>query len=430
MFDVPFRTLRCSLLGLAMAAALPAAIAEAAGAAAVDTAAAGGAPSLSLPQALALALDHNPSLRAARQALAASEGAVLQSQARPNPELAYSQEDTRSSTRTATLQWSQTVEIGGKRTARMRVAERGRDVARAELAAAEAALRADARAAFFGLLAAQQRVSLAVQTLEIARNAREAAAKRVAAGKIAPLEEAKARVAESGAQLELAQAQSGLRVARGQMTALWGDAVRPFGEAVGGVDALPEVPALEVLQQRMELAPAVLRARQALAQSRAAAELERARRLPDPTLSLGVKRATEMGRNQLVVGVSVPLPVWDSNRGNQLQALRLADRAEDELQAVRIQLQTQLFEAREQLQASRQQARLLAGEVLPTARTAYELAARGFALGKFAYLDVLDAQRTWAEARRQYLEQLLATQRAAADMDRLLGAEPPDHTTP
>lgn len=444
MFDVPFRTLRCSLLGLAMAAAWPVARAEAVHAAEADTAAVGrtpvgdvsvgDAPSLSLPQALALALDHNPGLRAARQALAASEGAVLQSQARPNPELAYSQEDTRSSTRSVTLQWNQTVEVGGKRAARMRVAERGRDVVRAELAAAEAALRADVRAAFFSLLAAQQRVSLARQTLEIARGAREAAAKRVAAGKIAPLEETKARVAESGAQLELAQAQSGLRVARGQMQALWGDAVRPFADAIGegsgGVDALPEVPALQALQQRMEQAPAMLRARQALAQSRAAAELERARRLPDPTLSLGVKRATEVGRNQLVVGISVPLPVFDSNRGNQLQALRLADRAEDELQAVRIQLQAQVFEAREQLQASSQQARLLAGEVLPTARTAYELAARGFALGKFAYLDVLDAQRTWSEARSQYLEQLLATQRAAADIDRLLGAEPSDRTTP
>ena len=435
MFDVPFRTLRCSLLGLAVTAALSAAQAESANAVAVDTAPAGAAPALSLPQALDLALVHNPGLRAARQALAASEGAVLQSQARPNPELAYSQEDTRSSTRSVTLQWNQTVEVGGKRAARMRVAERGRDVAQAELAAAEATLRADVRAAFFGLLAAQQRVSLAGQTLDIARSAREAAAKRVAAGKIAPLEETKARVAESGAQLELAQAQSGLRVARSQMKALWGEALRPFGEAMGegsgGVDALPEVPALETLQQRLEQAPALLRARQALAQSRATAELERARRLPDPTLSLGVKRATEVGRNQLVVGVSVPLPLLDSNRGNQLQALRLADRAEDELQATRIQLQTQLFEAREQLQASSQQARLLAGEVLPTARTAYELAARGFALGKFSYLDVLDAQRTWSEARRQYLEQLLATQRAAADIDRLLGAEPaPPSTVP
>ena len=134
-------------------------------------------------------------------------------------------------------------------------------------------------------------------------------------------------------------------------------------------------------------------------------------------------RATEVGRNQLVVGVSVPLPVLDSNRGNQLQALRLADQAEEQLLATRVQLQAQLFEARELLQSSREQARQLAEEVLPTARTAYELASRGFALGKFAYLDVLDAQRTWSEARSQYLDQLLATHRAAADIDRLLGTE-------
>lgn len=428
--SVPSRTPRRSgwvrWAGLAAVASLAGGTALAAPpepAGSVPTASLSALPMLSLQQALALALDNHPGLRAARQALAASEGAVLQSQARPNPELAYTQEDTRRATRTVTMQWNQTVEIGGKRAARMRVAERGRDVAQADLAGTEAALRADVRAAFYGLLAAQLRVELAGQTLEIARNAREAAAKRVAAGKIAPLEETKARVAESGAQLELGQAQSGLRVARSQMQALWGDAVRPFAQADGAVDALPALPSLESLQQRMLQAPALLRARQALEQSRATADLERARRLPDPTLSLGVKRATEVGRNQLVVGVSVPLPILDSNRGNQLQALRLADQAEDQLQATRIQLQAQLFEAREQLQTSSRQAGQLSGEVLPAARSAYELASRGFALGKFAYLDVLDAQRTWSEARVQYLDQLLATHRAAADIARLLGED-------
>lgn len=424
----PMRTIRQGCWSaVAVAACLAAgavAAAEPAGDRASTASAAVALPVLTLEQATALALENNPDLRAARQALAASEGSVLQSRTRPNPELSFLQEDTRRSTRTVTMQWNQTVEIGGKRAARMRVAERGRDVALADLAGAEAALRADVRAAFYGVLAAQQRVQLSGQTLEIARNVRESAAKRVAAGKIPPLEETRARVAESGAQLELGRAQSALRVARSQMQALWGDAVRPYGEADGAVDDLPGVPSLASLQQRMEQAPVLLGARQTLEQRRAAADLESARRIPDPTLSLGVKRATEVGRNQLVVGISVPLPVLDSNRGNQLQALRLADQAEDQLQATRIQLQTQLFEAREQLQTSRLQAGQLSGEVLPAARSAYELASRGFALGKFAYIDVLDAQRTWSEARVQYLDQLLATHRAAADIARLLGEEP------
>src|SRR2546427_878642 len=85
----------------------------------------------------------------------------------------------------------------------MRVAERGRDLAQAELARAEAALRADVGTAFFGVLAAQQRVVLAGQTLEIASSAREAAARRVAAGKVAPLERSEEHTSELQSQSNL-----------------------------------------------------------------------------------------------------------------------------------------------------------------------------------------------------------------------------------
>ena len=379
---------------------------------------------ISLQAALALAMEHNPGLRAAAQALAASEGALIQSRARPNPELAYSQEDTRRETRSMTLQWNQSIEIGGKREARMKAAGHGRELARAELEAAQAGLRADVRTAFANVLAGQQRVQLHQKTLEIAGSARDAAAKRVLAGKVAPLEETKARVAESSAELALAQARSGLRVARQQLAALWGAQPAAFGSAVGELAQLPVLPDEGLMLEKLEHSPQMLRAQQAVFQARSVAELERAKRLPDPSVSLGMKRAQEVGRNQLVVGISVPLPILDSNRGNQLQALRLADKAEDELLATRQQMYAQLQQQREQLQSSRAQAEQLAQQVLPAAESAYEVAAKGFALGKFSYLEVLDAQRTLAEARSLYLEQLVATHQAAADITRQLGDVP------
>ena len=379
---------------------------------------------MSLQAALALAMEHNPSLRAAAQAVAASEGAVIQSRARSNPELAYSQEDTRRETRSMTLQWNQPIEIGGKRAARMKAAEHGRELVQAELDAARAGLRADVRAAFAKVLAGQQRVQLHEKTLEIASNARDAAAKRVQAGKIAPLEETKARVAESSAQLALAQAQSGLRVARQQLALLWGAQPASMGRAVGELGDLPALPDSSAMLEKLEHSPQMLRAQHAVLQAKSVAELERAKRLPDPTVSLGMKRAQEVGRNQLVVGISVPLPILDSNRGNQLQALRLADKAEDELLATRQQLNAQLQQQLELLQTSRAQALQLAQQVLPAAESAYEVSAKGFALGKFSYLEVLDAQRTLADARSLYLEQLVATHQAAADITRQLGDVP------
>ncbi|MDP0989561.1 cobalt-zinc-cadmium resistance protein, partial [Klebsiella pneumoniae] len=82
-----------------------------------------------------------------------------------------------------------------------------------------------------------------------------------------------------------------------------------------------------------------------------------------------MKRAQEVGRNQLVFGISIPLPVLDTNRGNQIQALRLADQAEEKLQALRVQMQTDVFQAREQLETSRRLAQQLSTQVLPTAQT-------------------------------------------------------------
>lgn len=409
------------LLGSGLGLFVPCAWAQQA---APTAAAAAAAAPISLQAALALAMEHNPGLRAAAQALAASEGALIQSRARPNPELAYSQEDTRRETRSMTLQWNQSIEIGGKREARMKAAGHGRELARAELEAAQAGLRADVRTAFANVLAGQQRVQLHQRTLEIARSARDAAAKRVLAGKVAPLEETKARVAESSAELALAQARSGLRVARQQLAALWGAQPAAFGSAVGELAQLPVLPDEGLMLEKLEHSPQMLRAQQAVFQARSVAELERAKRLPDPSVSLGMKRAQEVGRNQLVVGISVPLPILDSNRGNQLQALRLADKAEDELLATRQQMYAQLQQQREQLQSSRAQAEQLAQQVLPAAESAYEVAAKGFALGKFSYLEVLDAQRTLAEARSLYLEQLVATHQAAADITRQLGDVP------
>jgi len=409
------------LLGSGLGLFVPCAWAQQAAPTAATAAAA--AP-ISLQAALALAMEHNPGLRAAAQALAASEGALIQSRARPNPELAYSQEDTRRETRSMTLQWNQSIEIGGKREARMKAAGHGRELARAELEAAQAGLRADVRTAFANVLAGQQRVQLHQRTLEIAGSARDAAAKRVLAGKVAPLEETKARVAESSAELALAQARSGLRVARQQLAALWGAQPAAFGSAVGELAQLPVLPDEGLMLEKLEHSPQMLRAQQAVFQARSVAELERAKRLPDPSVSLGMKRAQEVGRNQLVVGISVPLPILDSNRGNQLQALRLADKAEDELLATRQQMYAQLQQQREQLQSSRAQAEQLAQQVLPAAESAYEVAAKGFALGKFSYLEVLDAQRTLAEARSLYLEQLVATHQAAADITRQLGDVP------
>lgn len=89
-----------------------------------QSAAAAAAEPLSLAKAIELALEGNPEVAAAKRQWEATEGQVLQGRSRPNPELAYSLEDTRSKTRTQSWQLNLPLELGGKRAARTKAAEK------------------------------------------------------------------------------------------------------------------------------------------------------------------------------------------------------------------------------------------------------------------------------------------------------------------
>ena len=82
-----------------------------------------------------------------------------------------------------------------------------------------------------------------------------------------------------------------------------------------------------------------------------------------------------------------------------------------------------IFQRGERLRSARATAETLQRDALPGAETAYKAATKGFELGKFGFLDVLDAQRTLLQARTQYFSALAQVHRAAGDLDRLLGNE-------
>lgn len=154
-------------------------------------------PALTLAQAMALALQHSPELRAAQQDVQASEGAVIQAGARPNPELQTLMEDTRAQTRTTTVQLAQPIELGGKRAARVSAAQLAQTQVGIEWQARRAQVRADVTEAFFASAIAQERVRLAQASSELAARASLAVSKRVQAGKVSPVEETRAKVAQA-----------------------------------------------------------------------------------------------------------------------------------------------------------------------------------------------------------------------------------------
>jgi len=376
---------------------------------------------LSLQSAIDLALDAHPEIAAARSDVDTNEGLSLQAGARPNPEISALMEDTRSNTRVTTFQINQPIELGGKREARIEAASKGKTVAEADLASRRAEIRATVITAFFDVLIAQERLGLAQSLADLSHSASDAAKRRVLAGKVSPVEETKAKVAEANVRIELAQAESALAMARKRLAALWGNPLPQFERVLGDAGSMPPLPVLADLQGRLTNAPLIQRARAEVERRQALVDLEKTRSVPDLTVSLGARRNEELGLNQAVLGVSIPLPVFDRNQGNQLAALKQTDKARNELMVTEFRLSSELAQAHERLAAARRQAETLQQDVLSGAASAFEAATRGFELGKFNFLDVLDAQRTLFQAKSQFLQALADAHRASAELERIIG---------
>ncbi len=373
------------------------------------------AASLRLDQAIERALSANAGLRAASHAVAAADGALRHEGAPPNPELSVLREGTHPASHTVLL--SQTVENAGKRAARREVAQLDRAVASDAWLAKAAEIRSGVTAAYFEVLAAQEHAVLAQGALELALKARSVAARRVAAGKIAQLDATRASVAAATARLELAQAEAGLAGAQRRLAALWG-ATGLEGATLAAPDCADRMPSAAALLAALDDTPPLRQARRQADREAAQVRLELARRVPDFTLTVGAKKDEAAGRAQAVLGLSVPLPLFQRNQGNVVAAQQRAAEAQALAEQARHDTRLALAEAASRAQVAQLQVDALRNDMLPAARGALDGAVTGFELGKFTLLDVLDAQRMLAQVRAQYVDALSARNRAGAELRR------------
>ena len=388
--------------------------------------------SLSLREALALALMQSPELAVFSWELRAQDARILQAGRPPNPVVSALVEDLGAATRVTgaeglvqpqtTIQLSQMIELGGKRVARQRLAERTRDLAAWDFEAVLIDVFTRVARTFIDVLASQQAVALSERTLRLVEEVRQTVGARVTAGVVSPIEQTKAEVALATVRIESDRAKRTLAADRTRLAALWGGAAARFESAAGDLTVLPAVPAFGALQDRLARNPELARWSTEIAQREAALEVERSKRVPDVTVSAGYRRFTDLDSNALLIGASVPLPLFDRNRGGIQEASARVSKAQAEQRAAQMRVTTALAEAYRALAGAQDEVATLGANVIPGAQSAFEAVSEGYRLGRFGYLDVLDAQRTLVSANAQYLRALAEFHKAVAEVERLIGA--------
>ncbi|MBW2708378.1 MAG: TolC family protein [Deltaproteobacteria bacterium] len=385
---------------------------------------------VTLQKAIDLTLEHNPVLNASRWERRSMDGRVIQAGLLPNPEIEAETENFAGSgvfhgfnAAETKVQLSQLIELGGKRAKRSTYAALGRDLAQWDYEVILADVVARATLAFMNVLFTQERLTLMRKLLNLANEVLQTTSERVKAGKISPMEKIKAEVDRSASRIDVKHAQFDLKVARRKLSGAWGGTTPTFSEARGRLGNLLPVPSLEALQGMVSRNPDVGRWAVAIEQHRAGVDLEQARGIPDLTVSLGAKHHNEVNDTAFVMGVSIPIPIFDTNQGATLEARDRLSKSKEESRAVWLRVVNNLAETYQRLSRAHMEATDLAEHVLPGAEAAFKASEEGFRHGKFDYLDMLDAQRTLVSMNLRYINALFSYQQARTRVERLIGLD-------
>ncbi len=385
--------------------------------------------SLSLRDALAAALLRSPDLAAEGYEVRAREAEALQAGLLPNPELGIEMENFGGSgpvddfdALESTLVLSQLVELGGKRIKRHRLA-----VSNAHLAGWEYEIRridifSKTAMDFVRLLAAERQLRIAYETRELAQRVFDAVGERVDAGKISPVERTKARVEYARAELEHERAMRTVTASRYRLCSNWGSIDPQFDSLTGDFDSTESLPELDSLLTRVEQNPELARWTAEAARRQAEVELALAQRIPDLTLTGGVRHFNEFDETAFIAGLSMPLPIFDRNQGDILAARLRVFQGDSLEESTRVKIYSAVVQAFQFLDAALLSVQITRDKILPSAEIAFEAAEEAFRQGKIGALSLLDAERTLFEARRQLTDALTSYHLAVIANERLIGA--------
>jgi outer membrane protein TolC len=359
---------------------------------------------VSLPAALARAMEHGPLVRAARERQQAAVTARQGVPKLPNPlvELRgenFGPHDPSQLTHDVFATISQPIELRGKRAARTATADAVVAVADADFQAAQwslafevAGLYVDAlRAREVSATLAGQQASVADLLTTLSNRVREGVS---AEADLRRLEAEHQRLARQALRTEIAARSALLRLSAVVGIDLQADQLLPVTAPA------PELPA-QLDASLVARRPDVEAARTRVARAEASLSVERARGVPDVVFTTGYKRTS--GLDTGVAAVTLPINLFDRNRVAKAVAT-------GEIAAARLELQgtEQLAVADAQAQvsaATRLAAQAAAApDLLEPALVVRTAARAAYMEGRGDVLQLVDAERVYAETAREVIE--------------------------
>lgn len=378
---------------------------------------------LSLPELEGLALANNPTLEQARAGTAQAFGQRVQQGLYPNPEVGYlaseigqdgnaGQQGVFASQEFVTadkLRLSSNIEAHRQRQTQY-VAE-----------AQEQRVLTAVRREFYAVLAAQRTLEIARELEQVSDQGVRVTEARLRAREGNRLDVLQARIEADRARLIARTAENDRQAAWRRMTTIVGvPGIEPV-ELEGNLDRqLAPVSWDDAWARLSGTSPQLAEARAGV--DRAAAALRRAEVQPVPNVFVQASVQQDFSTDRAIGGlqVGVPWPIFDRNQGNIASAHAEYVRASREVQRRELVLQQRLADVFRDYANAETQVERYRAAILPAARESLTLSRSLFDAGETSYLQLLTAQRTFAQTNIEYVRQLGELWRSVVAIEGLL----------
>jgi outer membrane protein, heavy metal efflux system len=396
------------------------------------------ADGLTADEAVNYALSHNAELLAARKDIEAAEALVKQAALRPNPQLNL--EGSRriiGKDNSISAIASLPLELGGRRAARIAVAQRELEMRRYDFANRERLLAAEVRMTFGEALAQTLRVALTEELLANSRDGYDLVAARVNAGATAPLEQNLVLVEVNRLRSQRENVAGKLEVLLLELRNLVGmppeQPLRLRGDFNSLLDTLAPL-ALET-ERALRERPDLLAARTLETLATARVDQARAAGRLDADLMAGFGRmksgfmvfgVNDHGQlqpvqgvsNSLKLGVSLNLPVRNRNQGAIEAAVVGTESARQRREFAELTARREVAVAYTRYESAARAMEIFRNGVRDQAKANLDVVRQTYELGSGTLLDYIAEQRRFIELETDFIEAQLATYSARIEIER------------
>ena len=390
---------------------------------------------LGLADLVQLAIKNNPALAAQRYTVETAEGRQQQAGSMPNPRLELSNSSnaflSNGGEYSRSIGLSQDIPVGGRLGAQEHMADAGLRLAIANLRQTEAALAGQVATSYYRLLVLKRQIATRDALIGVDQKLLDATTARMQAGEVSPLDVSTAELETERLKEQQMLLQNQYDAELANLNQLLGRSARtplmladtlPSDTTLGNLGDLQQ----QALKDRPDLQAAQFESEQAQAQ----VSLARSERWEDWSVgvSSGQSRLDVAGappqasEHEIGVTLSIPLPLWNRNKGNVAAALSGGRQADANVAALKLQIQNEVVTAFSQLQRLSDVTARYRDRLLPLSEKSIALAQQGYNQGQVSIVEVVTAERQHSEVEIAYLDALDQYLQAYAALDQVVGA--------